>query len=135
MDRIKDFLAKYETKIVLISGFILVALTSFQFGKIEGRKVQEKPIVIEKTVEVAKTDQQCAPTVAGAVDNSKSGSSHAEGKTVAPNCKYVGSKSSNKVHLPTCRYAKAIKPENLVCFSSLEDALKQGRVADKNCIK
>ena len=50
-------------------------------------------------------------------------------------CVFMGSKNSNKYHLPTCRYAKAIKAENLVCFTSKEDAEKQGYQPDASCIK
>jgi len=121
-------------KLVLVTGFVLVALISFQFGKIEGKKGQTKAIVIEKTTEMARTDPEATPIVAG-VSTPESTKNSTEAKILAPNCNYVGSKSSNKVHLPTCRYAKTIKPENLVCFPSLDDALKQGRVADKTCIK
>jgi hypothetical protein len=134
MGKIKSFLIKYELKLVLMTGFVLVALISFQFGYLEGGKQENKPIVIEKPVETAKNDAGNTSTVAGAT-SSENTQKPAEAKILAPNCSYVGSKSSNKVHLPTCRYAKSIKPENLVCFSSLDDALKQGRVADKNCIK
>ncbi len=121
-------------KLVLLTGFVLVALISFQFGKIEGKKGQTKAIVIEKTTEMVKTDPEGTPIVAG-VSTPESTKNSTEAKILAPNCNYIGSKSSNKVHLPTCRYAKSIKPENLACFSSLDDAVKQGRVADKNCIK
>jgi len=134
MDKVETFLIKYEIKLVLIAGFVLVALISFQFGYIQGKKGQTKAIVIEKTTEMAKTDPEGTPIVAG-VSTPESTKNPAEANILAPNCNYVGSKSSNKVHLPTCRYAKTIKPENLVCFASLDDALKQGRVADKTCIK
>ncbi len=134
MDKIKNFLIKYEVKLVLIFGFILVAFLSFQFGYMEGKKNEAKAIVIEKMTEVAKNEPQAAPAIAGTT-SLKSPQNSTETKNLAPACAYVGSKTSNKVHLPTCRYAKTIKPENLVCFSSLDDALKQGRVADKACIK
>ena len=134
MDKIKTFLIKYEVKIALTFGFILIALISFQFGYSEGKKGENKAIVIEKVVEIAKTDSGGTPTVAG-ISTPESTKNLTEAKILTPSCAYVGSKSSNKVHLPTCRYAKTIKPENLVCFSSLDDALKQGRVADKTCIK
>jgi len=134
MEKIKIWLIKYEVKFALAVGFILIALISFQFGYTEGKKGQNKAIVIEKTVDVAKNEPQGAPIVAGAT-SSQSPQNPVEAKILAPNCAYVGSKSSNKVHLPTCRYAKTIKPENLVCFSSLDDALKQGKLPDKMCIK
>ena len=31
-------------------------------------------------------------------------------------CLYVGSKNSDKYHTPSCKYAKKIKAENLVCY-------------------
>ncbi len=121
-------------KLVLVTGFVLVALISFQFGYVEGKKGQTKAIVIEKTAEMAKNDPGNLATVAGAA-SSEIAQNPAEAKKMAQNCAYVGSKNSNKVHLPSCSFAKRIKPENLVCFSSLDDAIKQGRVADKTCIK
>ena len=41
-------------------------------------------------------------------------------------CKYVGSKNSDKYHKPSCVWAKKIKLENLVCFSSKEEAEDKG---------
>lgn len=44
-----------------------------------------------------------------------------------PNGKeYVGSKRSNKYHLPGCRWAKRINPENEIWFASAEDAEAHG---------
>ncbi len=42
-------------------------------------------------------------------------------------CLYVGSNNSDKYHTPDCKFAKKIKPENLVCFYSLEEAEQGGR--------
>ena len=36
-------------------------------------------------------------------------------------CLYVGSKNSDKYHKPDCKWAKRIKPENLVCYYSEEE--------------
>lgn len=33
-------------------------------------------------------------------------------------CLYVGSKNSNTYHKPDCKFAKKIKPENLICYKS-----------------
>jgi len=38
---------------------------------------------------------------------------------------YVGSKTSNKYHYPTCRWVKQIRPENLLKFKSVHDAREQ----------
>ncbi len=135
MNKIKNFLIKYEVKFVLVFGFILVAFLSFQFGYMKGKKNETKAIVIEKTTEVTKTEPQGASSAITGATSLGLPQNITEAKNLAPACAYVGSKTSNKVHLPTCRYAKTIKPENLVCFSSLDDALKQGRLVDKSCIK
>lgn len=44
----------------------------------------------------------------------------------ASSCVFVGSKNSDKYHLPTCSWARRIKPANRVCFSSEEDARSKG---------
>jgi Adenosine deaminase len=47
--------------------------------------------------------------------------------------KYVGSATSRKYHLPDCRYARKIKPEHLVVFSSKEEAEARGYEPCKVC--
>ena len=107
MGRIKKFLIEHEMKLVLVTGFVLVALISFQFGYVEGKKGQTKAIVIEKTTEMAKTDPEGTPIVAGA-STPETIKNPAEANILAPNCNYVGSRNSNKVHLPTCSFAKTV---------------------------
>lgn len=56
------------------------------------------------------------------------------GQTGAQNtCMYVGSIKSNKYHYPSCEWAQKIKPSNLICFSSPEDARAHGYVPCKVC--
>jgi len=43
-----------------------------------------------------------------------------------PETKFVGSSKSDKYHYCSCRYAKKIKKENLICFESVEDAQEKG---------
>lgn len=47
--------------------------------------------------------------------------------------KYVASKNSNVFHRPQCSSAKRIKPENLVGYSSRDEAIKTGRRPCKRC--
>jgi hypothetical protein len=133
MNKIKNFLVKYELKLALIAGFILVAVISFQFGYLEGKRVENKPIVIEKIVEVNNNQENSMSVVD--IDSAQNKNKSAEASAKAVSCLFVGSKNSNKIHLPTCSFAKRIKPENLVCFKSLDEAIKQGKQADKSCIK
>ena len=41
---------------------------------------------------------------------------------------FVGSESSDKYHLCSCRYAKKIKPENIICFKDKKEAEDAGYV-------
>jgi micrococcal nuclease len=47
------------------------------------------------------------------------------------NCLYVGSKKSDKYYPPECKWAKRIKPENLICFKSEKEV--QNRTPGKGC--
>jgi uncharacterized protein YraI len=41
-------------------------------------------------------------------------------------CRYVGNKSSKKLHFATCEYAIKMSPQNRVCFASREQAIAEG---------
>jgi hypothetical protein len=47
--------------------------------------------------------------------------------------KYVGSKTSDKYHLPGCKWAGEIKPQNLIHFSSTAEARKRGYIPCPTC--
>jgi len=61
----------------------------------------------------------------GARDDEDGISSHEES--------LVGSKSSRKYHHPDCRFAQKIKPENLISFSGVDDARREGYLPCKFC--
>lgn len=46
---------------------------------------------------------------------------------------FVGSKTSNKYHYPTCKWVKEIKPHKVVKFDSPEKAAKAGYIACPTC--
>lgn len=134
--KLKEFWIKYEYKIILAVGFLLVAAISFEFGYIQGKTLKTSPIVVEKPSESLKIGSE------GPVSGTMGSNSTATQKVpveatsqIPQNCAYVGSKNSNKYHISTCHFAKLIKPENLACFKSAEDAIAQGKVGDKGCIK
>ena len=41
--------------------------------------------------------------------------------SIQEDCLYVASKNSQIYHKPECKWAKRIKPENLICFHSEEE--------------
>ncbi|MCX5639074.1 MAG: hypothetical protein NTX52_15470 [Planctomycetota bacterium] len=47
--------------------------------------------------------------------------------------KYVASKNSQVFHTPNCRSAKRISPENMVGYSSREEAVNAGKNPCKIC--
>lgn len=47
-------------------------------------------------------------------------------QSTATTGKFVGSKESDKYHLPTCRWAEKIVPENRIWFQTEEEAIKAG---------
>ncbi|MBA7633403.1 hypothetical protein ES703_40969 [subsurface metagenome] len=57
----------------------------------------------------------------------------AEEEPPPPTKKFVGSKKSDVYHYPTCRYVKKILPENIIWFSSVEDAKARGYRPCKVC--
>jgi len=44
------------------------------------------------------------------------------------NTKFAGSINSDKFYECNCRYAKTIKEENVICFTTEKEALEKGRV-------
>lgn len=133
-NRIKEVFWKYEAKIVVFLGMILVAVISFEVGILQGQKWQQEPMIVEVPAVVA--------TGSGsetAIDNVNV---QAVGDKTQENinqknpaeCVFVGSKNSDKYHVPTCTYAKRIKPENVVCFKDKAEAEARGYTADK-CVK
>lgn len=143
IDRIKEFWKKHEHTVILIIGFALVALLSFQSGVLNGQKIKQNPIIIEKPVEslvVNKSGDQKSLESQNLPSEEKGGTISSTDQTKAmsagrQDCAFAGSKNSNKYHLPTCRYAKNISPKNLVCFLDENDAKSKGYLPDKNCIK
>jgi len=136
MDRIKDFFKKYEIKIVLILGFLLIAGLSFEAGFIQGKKAENAPLIVEKAIQSSKNEAETPQNQKSVTDTSYAKSSlESNSKTLPKNCTYVGSKNSNKYHLPTCRWAKQIKPKNVVCFKDAQEASVKNYLPDKNCIK
>ena len=133
----KEFLLKYEYKIVLIVAICLISAVSYEFGILQGQKWQQKPLIIEKPIDTpdqTKTGQneasdasENALPIAAPIKGIIPATTTNSAAQADAGCAYVGSKNSNKFYLPTCSYAKRVKPENLTCFKTAEEATGQGR--------
>jgi len=137
---LKKFWLKNEYKIALSVGFLLVCAISFEAGLLQGQKWQQKPLVIEKQVSATKKGETANAESLVTPESVPSGQKDTTLTKVASlqttssgngNCAYVGSKNSTKFYSPDCSWAKSIKPENLVCFKTAQDALTQGRTESK----
>lgn len=131
----KEFLKLHETKIILTAGFILVAVLSFEAGIMKGQTIKQNPIIVKEN-----TGQAVCGASSGQSPEAQNlpseGTDSSDGiNTPQANCAYLGSKNSNKYHLPNCQYAKRIKQGNIVCFTSENEAKLKGYLPDKGCIK
>lgn len=141
--KLRHFWLKYKEKIILAVGIILIALISFEAGFLKGQKNQKEPIEINQAVcsPCPKTNQISNENESktNIVTNNVKPAAINENNNSAPienqKCAFVASKNSNKYHLPTCQFAQKIKPENKICFSSKEEAERQGYQGAKCCIK
>jgi hypothetical protein len=137
--KIKEFFLKKEQKIVLIVAFCLISAISYEFGVLQGQKWQQKPLIIEKPANISEEQKSSNLTNSVASGTTQIVTSQAVASSIGSTtnitgCAYVGSKSSTKFYLPTCQWAKSIKPENVVCFKNAEEAIGQGRTESK-CTK
>ena len=126
----KEIFLKYEYKIVVFFGLVLVSVISFEGGLMKGQKWQQSPVIIEKPAisQVLGIENEKKPEIP---DVAKKTESSAENKK----CPFLGSKNSNKYHPATnCRWADAIKEENRICFESEADAESKGYIKS-SCFK
>ncbi len=49
-------------------------------------------------------------------------------------CLFIASRKSHKYHTADCKYGKKIKPNNKVCFKSMEEAKNKGFIPAKGCL-
>lgn len=142
--RTGQFWLKYEQKIVLAIGIILITAISFEAGYLHGQKDKQEPIVVNRAacLPAGETGAPCPKNEN--TDNNTSSANTSQNNTTKnqdqintdnQKCAFVASKNSNKYHLPTCQFAQKIKPENKVCFSSADEAIKRGYQGAKCCIK
>lgn len=125
LTRFKKFIQNNQSDIILIIGIILIALIGFGTGRLTAPN--KEPIVIEN--QGIESIQQSA-TIYQENEDASTDKLGGAGETQG---KFVGSKNSNKYHLPWCSGAKRIKPENQIWFQSEEEARKAGYEPAGNC--
>ncbi len=118
-------------RLLLFFGCILVGVVSFEAGFLRGAEISAKPVVISTP---PCTALQVEATLGTSGENvAPSATATGTDQAVTSRCAFVGSRNSTLYHLPSCASAKRIKPENIVCFISEEDAQAKGYKA--GCMK
>jgi hypothetical protein len=127
-ERIKEYfgwLSVYFSKIWLGIAFFLVAVLSFEAGVLQKSLEEPLPIIIAApNVLPSSAVPERIPTNSNV--SAKSADTTPPASLDKAECSFVGSKNSNKYHVPTTRCAKQIKPENRVCFASVDAAKAKG---------
>ncbi|MFZ1626942.1 MAG: hypothetical protein WAT81_04025 [Candidatus Moraniibacteriota bacterium] len=111
-------------KIWLFIAFLLVSILAFEAGWLKRSLAETAPLIITTPTVVpaeALPEWQASGVVQSAISPSEMNK-----QEVPASCSFVGSKKSNKYHLPSSRCAKQIKAENRLCFDSVEGAKTQG---------
>jgi tetrahydromethanopterin S-methyltransferase subunit F len=135
LNKLKELWKAHGRDITLFAGVFLVGVIGFEIGFTEGQSLQSKPLVIDApaTPVVSQVESATAPQDGIKTIVNETIAKNQNDPVITPSCQFVGSKNSNKYHLPTCSFAKRIKPENRVCFASEEDAKSKGYTA--GCLK
>jgi hypothetical protein len=121
LSRFKIFCKDKQSDLFIIIAIILVALISFGIGRLTAPKTE--PIQI-KNLEKASVQDIAPEQKEGTAQKETQGNYQGQ---------VVGSKNSDKYHLPDCPGAKQISEQNKIWFSSIEEAEKAGYKPASNC--
>jgi len=118
--KIKNLVKGNFQDIFIILVIMFVALICFGLGRLT--VPTKEPVLIknlkEASVEDLKIEQSASVPLSG---------------TTADKGRVVGSKNSDKYHLPECPGAKQISEQNKVWFDSIAEAKKAGYSPAANC--
>lgn len=133
--KIKAFWEAHNVKILTVLAIILTAVVSFRAGQThEKQKIAANIEVSINQLAAANPAAEKIKTLGEALERKgvnvnkiSNGKVDQEGgSSQNSECALVGSKNSDKYHLPSCGWADKIKLENRVCFSSVEEAENKG---------
>jgi len=142
-NKILQLWSKYGLFILIILAVILTAFVAFRAGQSQQKHTRNSDIKISiNPLDAANPAQEDIKTLGETLARKGINTSEISSpvptnglqqNSIPQNCALVGSKNSDKYHEPDCDSAKKIKPENIICFSSIEDALSKGYKAAKCC--
>lgn len=137
LNRAKKFWSTHDQKILTITALILVALVSFRAGQTQEKNNSLGKINVQlNQLTTANPAQEKIKTLGETLERKGIEiSSSKENSSEEKECAFIGSKNSDKYHLPSCQWATRISEANRICFSSKEVAEKEGYQPAKCCIK
>lgn len=132
LQTVKKFIELYQERILFGVIIFLVAAISFKAGIMKEREQESTELKVFLNNE-QKLDLEDKKAIAlGKAVQRKGLTETVESSIVLKEnkkeCQFVGSKNSDKYHTMSCQWASRIKPENIVCFGSIEEAAKTGYV-------
>lgn len=114
----------YGDRILVAVTLLLTALLAFWAGTLHSRlAMQPDPLIIRVT---EGTPISPTPTQPLVISGASSDIPPVPPQVPTPACDYVGSRKSTKYHHPQSRCAKQIKPENIRCFATIDEATSKG---------
>lgn len=135
LEKIHDLYSKNQDKILSTIGIILIATASFGAGRLSVQLSQKSQITIEDPKDdfFAKDVQKISQDLEKISTEKETNNINEVNPETKTQGKYVGSKNSDKYHLPDCPGALKITEENKIWFNSKEEAEARGYTPAKNC--
>lgn len=123
ISKLLEFIKSKQSEIVLALAVVLIAIISFETGKISTLRNFGKPLEIKDPL------NQSAQVI------HLQGSTLQKTSTQRTDQKVVASKNSTSYHFSWCSGAKKIKEENKIIFASEQEAQSKGLTLASNCQK
>ncbi|MCK5080775.1 MAG: hypothetical protein KAQ63_01305 [Candidatus Moranbacteria bacterium] len=128
----KEFIKLYQERILFGVIIVLIAVISFRAGMIKEREQQSMELKVFLNNEQKLNVEDKKAIALGKAVQRKGLTETVESSIVSreneKECQFVGSKNSDKYHTMSCQWASRIKPENIVCFESVEEAERRGYI-------
>lgn len=126
LNKIKGWLANSKNDLIIAVSFFLIAIIAFGLGRLSMlvENQRKAPLKIEHH------NYQGIDVTGTSIENRNIETAK---KANVAALIYVGSKNSDKYHLPDCPGALRIKEENKIWFSSKEEAENLGYGPATNC--
>jgi hypothetical protein len=129
--KFKAMVGRVPEGVLLVCIVVLVGIASFGLGRISALEANREPVQVrmgDGSVVSSNTTSKNETRVESqkASQSASAGASFNDGEV-------VGSKNSNKYHLPWCSGAQRISEANKITFKSVAEAEAAGYVPAANC--